>query len=63
VSFIAVLVRSTPPPNPNPSAPTTVPTPRRYDDKEKRNFNDLGDDAVLDAMSLVDGLSIVVRAV
>ena len=35
VSFIAVLVRSTPPPNPNPSAPTTVPTPRRYDDKEK----------------------------
>jgi hypothetical protein len=34
-SFMAVLVRSTPPPKPKANAPTTVPTPRRYEDKEK----------------------------
>jgi hypothetical protein len=28
---MAVFVKSTPPPNPNTSAPTTVPTPNRYD--------------------------------
>src|SRR5947209_12812654 len=31
VSFIAVLVRTIPPPNPSANAPTTVPTPRKYD--------------------------------
>src|SRR5438105_11929595 len=31
---MGVLVRSTPLPKPNASAPTTVPTPKRYEPKE-----------------------------
>jgi hypothetical protein len=31
---MAVFVKTTPPPKPNASAPTTVPTPKRYDVKE-----------------------------
>jgi hypothetical protein len=34
LSFIAVCVRSTPPPKPKASVPTTVPTPIRYEPKE-----------------------------
>jgi hypothetical protein len=34
LSFIAVLLRKTPPPKPKASAPTTVPTPSRYEFKE-----------------------------
>jgi hypothetical protein len=34
VSFITVFVKNTPPPKPHATAPTTVPTPKRYDDKD-----------------------------